>query len=93
VKIAITGANSGVGTILLRHLMLRADIDVVACVRSARAAAALPACSRFAARTIDYDDQQGLAAALNGAGPSRRIERRAPTLVRTIVRARRRRSS
>src|SRR5262249_5132713 len=27
-----------------------------------------PACSRFAARTIDYDDQQGLAAALNGAG-------------------------
>jgi NADH dehydrogenase len=68
VKIAITGANSGVGTILLRHLVPCAGIEVVACVRSARAAAALPACSRFSARTIDYDDHQALATALHGAG-------------------------
>jgi len=68
VKIAITGANSGVGTILLRHLVSRAGIEVVACVRSARAAAALPACSRISARTIDYENHEGLAAALSGSG-------------------------
>jgi NADH dehydrogenase len=68
VKIAITGANSGVGTILLRHLVPCAGIEVVACVRSARAAAALPAGSRVSARTIDYGDHQALAAALRGAG-------------------------
>lgn len=66
-KIAITGANSGVGTILLRHLASRADIEVVACVRSARAAAGLPASARGAARTIDYDDVEGLASVLAGA--------------------------
>jgi len=67
VKIAITGANSGVGAILLRHLAACAGIEVVACVRSARAAAALPARSRLSARTIDYDDHPAVAAALRGA--------------------------
>ena len=63
--IAITGANSGVGTILLRHLAARPDIRVVACVRSARAAAAVPGVT---ARAIDYGDRHGLAAALSGIG-------------------------
>jgi NADH dehydrogenase len=68
VNIAITGANSGVGTILLRHLAARDDIQVVACVRSARAAAALPASPRITARAIDYGDREGLASALAGTG-------------------------
>jgi NADH dehydrogenase len=68
VNIAITGANSGVGTILLRYLSSCVDIHVVACVRSARAAATLPASPRISARTIDYDDREGLAAALSGTG-------------------------
>ena len=67
-NIAITGANSGVGNILLRHLAERADIQVVACVRSARAAAALPPSPRISARAIDYDDREGLASALTGSG-------------------------
>jgi uncharacterized protein YbjT (DUF2867 family) len=68
VNIAITGANSGVGIILLRHLAARDDIQVVACVRSARAAAALPASPRITARAIDYGDREGLASALAGTG-------------------------
>jgi uncharacterized protein YbjT (DUF2867 family) len=68
VNIAITGANSGVGTILLRHLAARADIQVVACVRSARAATALSRSPRISARVIDYGDRDGLAAALAGSG-------------------------
>jgi NADH dehydrogenase len=68
VNIAITGANSGVGTILLRHLAAHDDIQVVACVRSARAAAALPASPRITARAIDYGDREGLASALAGTG-------------------------
>jgi len=66
-KIAVAGANSGVGAILLRHLDSCAGIDVIACVRSARAAAGLPASPRISARVIDYDNREGLAAALNGS--------------------------
>ncbi len=65
-NIAITGANSGVGNILLRNLSARADIQVVACVRSTRAAAALAASPRVSARAIDYDDGEGLASAIAG---------------------------
>ncbi|HMF96144.1 MAG TPA: NAD(P)H-binding protein [Vicinamibacterales bacterium] len=65
-NIAITGANSSVGNILLRHLAARADIRVVACVRSARAAASLLSSPRISTRAIDYDDGEGLAAALIG---------------------------
>ena len=65
-KIAITGANSGVGSILLRHLVSCGDIQVVACVRSAHAAAALPVSPRISARAIDYGDREGLASALSG---------------------------
>ena len=67
-NIAITGANSGVGNILLRHLAARADIQVVACVRSAQAAAGLPAAPGISTRAIDYNDRDGLAAALTAAG-------------------------
>ena len=66
VNIAVTGANSGVGKILLRHLAARDDIQVVACVRSAPAAAALPVSPRISSRVIDYDDRNGLASALSG---------------------------
>jgi uncharacterized protein YbjT (DUF2867 family) len=67
-NIAITGANSGVGHILLRHLVERADIQIVACVRSVRAAAALPTSPAISARAIDYDNREGLASALTGTG-------------------------
>jgi NADH dehydrogenase len=68
VKIAITGANSGVGASLLRHLVSCVGVEVVACVRSARAAATLPAPARSSARTIDYEDHEALTTALRGAG-------------------------
>ena len=66
-KIAITGANSGVGSILLRNLVSCSDdVQVVACVRSAHAATALPASARISVRAIDYSDRDGLASALSG---------------------------
>src|SRR5204862_3102001 len=67
VNLAITGANSGVGNILLRHLAGRTDIQVVACVRSAGAAAALHAAPGISVRQVDYDDRDRLTAALQGA--------------------------
>jgi NADH dehydrogenase len=67
VKIAITGANSGVGRTLVRHLAARDDIQAVACVRSPRAAAALPASPRVSVHAIDYGDRERLAAALTGS--------------------------
>ena len=66
-NLAITGANSGVGNIFLRHLAGRTDIHVVACVRSARAAATLRAAPGISVREIDYDDRDRLTAALRGA--------------------------
>ncbi|MGE0704139.1 MAG: NAD(P)H-binding protein [Vicinamibacterales bacterium] len=66
-KIAITGANGSVGNILLRWLAHQPDIQVAACVRSARAAAALHASPGISACVIDYDDRDGLASALAGA--------------------------
>jgi NADH dehydrogenase len=64
VQIAITGANSAVGKNLLHHAADQPDIHVVACVRSARAAAALPASPRILSRVVDYDDRAALASAL-----------------------------
>jgi len=66
VKLAITGANSGVGSILLRYLVSCSDVEVVACVRSPHAAAALPASDRISVRAIDYNDREGLASVLSG---------------------------
>jgi len=67
VKLAITGANSGVGRILLRHLAERADTKVVACVRSARSADALPTWPGLSVRAVDYNDRDGLADALGAS--------------------------
>jgi uncharacterized protein YbjT (DUF2867 family) len=66
-NIAITGANSAVGINLLRHAADQPDMHVVACVRSARAAATLPASPQISPRVIDYDDREKLASALAGA--------------------------
>jgi NADH dehydrogenase len=66
VHIAITGANSAVGTILLRHLADQPDLHVVACVRSARAAATLPGSSNISPCVVDYHDREKLASALTG---------------------------
>lgn len=65
-NIAITGANSGVGKILLRHLASSADIQTVACIRSTRAAASLPASPRVSACAVSYEDGDGLASAFKG---------------------------
>jgi len=64
VNLAITGANSGVGRILLRHLAARANTNVVACVRSMRHADSLPASPGISVRAVDYGDRDGLAHAL-----------------------------
>lgn len=66
-KIAITGANSSVGQRLLRLLAGEGDIEVAACVRSERAAAALPAGPRLSTQVLAYDDRERLAAVLTGA--------------------------
>jgi NADH dehydrogenase len=66
VNIAVTGANGSVGTTLLRHMAGQPDIRVVACVRSARAADALPAFPGISPRVVDYDDREALASALTG---------------------------
>jgi NADH dehydrogenase len=66
VHIAITGANSAVGNILLRHLADQPDTHVVACVRSARAAATLPDSPGISRCVVDYTDRKGLASALTG---------------------------
>jgi uncharacterized protein YbjT (DUF2867 family) len=67
VTVAITGANSGVGRILLRHLADRRDTRVVACVRAIRSAASLPSSERVSVHVIDYDDRRGLASELAGS--------------------------
>jgi uncharacterized protein YbjT (DUF2867 family) len=66
-KVAITGANSAVGQILLRHVVDEPDTHAVACVRSASAAAALPASTKISPCVVDYHDREKLASALAGA--------------------------
>ena len=65
--VAITGANSGVGRTLVRHLAERSDTRVVACVRTRRSAASLPSSERVSVHVIDYDDRNGLASELTGS--------------------------
>ena len=67
VTVAITGANSGVGRILVRHLADRSDTRVVACVRARRSAASLPSSERVSVHVVDYEDRDGLAGALSGS--------------------------
>jgi NADH dehydrogenase len=66
-KIAVTGANSSVGLELLRHLREQEGAEVVACVRSERAAAAIPASAGVQVRVASYDDRGALTECLAGA--------------------------
>jgi uncharacterized protein YbjT (DUF2867 family) len=65
-NIAITGANSAVGHILLRHVADQPGTHGVACVRSVRAVPSLPGSTSISPRVIDYHDRKGLAEALTG---------------------------
>ena len=65
--IAVTGANSSVGVSLLDHLGALGEDDVIACVRSERAAEALPSAPRISAHVVPYEDHAGLVRALTGA--------------------------
>ena len=65
-RIAITGANSAVGTVLLRHLADQPGTHVVACVRSVRAAASLLDSPSISRCVVDYNDREGLTSALAG---------------------------
>jgi len=67
VTIDVTGANRSVGLVLFEHLLERTDAHLIACVRSDRAAAALPTSSRLTVRVVPYEDAEGLAEALTGA--------------------------
>jgi uncharacterized protein YbjT (DUF2867 family) len=66
-KIAVTGANSSVGLNLLGYLHEREDIEVVACVRSERAAGEIPESPRTRVQIASYDDRNALSEALAGA--------------------------
>ena len=68
-RVLVTGANGHLGVKLIRHLnrLSGAAVEVVALVRSARAAAALQAAKvRATIRIVDYRDHQSLGDA--GAG-------------------------
>ena len=52
--LAITGANSAVGTALLRHIAGREELRAVAAVRRREALAGLPYSPRIARRLLDY---------------------------------------
>ena len=64
-KIALTGANSSVGKILLGHVAGQNDIDAGAGVRAQQAVGTLPTSPRITARVIRYD-VDGLTPVLEG---------------------------
>lgn len=66
-RIVVTGANGSVGKNLLAHASESADLDVVAVVRSERAAAALPARTGLEVRVVAADDVDELARTMAGA--------------------------
>ena len=66
-RIAITGANSSVGKVLLRHVADRGDLEVRAGVRTRQAAAILPRGPRITPCVISYGDRDTLAALLDEA--------------------------
>ena len=66
--VAVTGANSAVGTALLARLAGQETLRVTAGVRRPEALAGLPQSPRIAARLIDYDSADSLRALLGGAG-------------------------
>ena len=53
--IAVTGANSSVGQKLWAHVVASGGIDVIAGVRSERAADSLPSSPHITRRIISYD--------------------------------------
>ena len=59
-KIAITGANSSVGKVLLAHLATTGDISTIAGVRSQKLFATLPESPRITPCLIRYDDSASL---------------------------------
>ena len=66
-KIAVTGANSSVGRNLLGHLMRGPGFEVIACVRSERAASTLPWAPQISTEIVTYGDADSLATAIEGA--------------------------
>ncbi len=66
-KIAITGANSAVGTNLLTHIAAMGDMSAIGGVRSEKAAASLPSSPNIEPRLIDYNNPNKLAVSLAGA--------------------------
>ena len=66
-SIAVTGANSSVGQTLLAHVIEHGNVDVIAGVRSERAAASLPDSPRVAARVVSYHDVGELSQSIGGA--------------------------
>jgi NADH dehydrogenase len=66
-KIAVTGANGSVGLHLLARLRRRDDTEVVACVRSERAAAEIPPSPRVRVKIVSFDDRDGLSEAMRGS--------------------------
>ena len=66
--IAITGANSSVGKVLLRHVAAQDDLEARAGVRTREAAAKLPGGPGITPCVIRYGDQNTLAALLDGVG-------------------------
>jgi NADH dehydrogenase len=66
-RIVVTGANGSVGRNLLAHASGQAGLDVVAAVRSEKAAAALPSRPGVEVRVVSADDVDDLAGALAGA--------------------------
>ena len=65
-RIAITGANSSVGKVLLRHVSDRDDFQVRAGVRTKQAIPALPIDSRITPCVIRYSDSETLEKLLDG---------------------------
>lgn len=66
-KVVVTGANSSVGLNLLDHLARLDGTEVLACVRSERAAAQIPDLPGVRTRVASYDDDAGLAEAMADA--------------------------
>ena len=65
-RIAITGANSSVGKVLLRHVADQDDVEARAGVRTRQAVATLPSDPGITPCVIRYGDRDTLAALLDG---------------------------
>lgn len=66
-RVVVTGANGSVGKNLLTHASAAPDLEVIALVRSEKAAAALPARSGLEVRVVAADSVDHLAQTMAGA--------------------------